>query len=65
MCLQGYCPIDTNLSRYNDFQPTNMKIFTKMLDDCGDKDVFVMILSFRCVLYVVCFLLGNSPASEF
>jgi len=24
-----------------------------------------VILSFRRVLYVVCFLLGNSPASEF
>ena len=26
---------------------------------------FSLILSFRFVLYVVCFLLGNSPASEF
>ena len=25
----------------------------------------LLILSFRRVLYVICFLLGNSPASEF
>ena len=25
----------------------------------------LLILSFRCVLYVVCVLLRNSPASEF
>ena len=28
-------------------------------------DVDLLILSFRLVLYVVCFLLGDSPASEF
>ena len=28
-------------------------------------NIFLLILSFRRVLYVVCFLLGNSPASEF
>ena len=27
--------------------------------------VIFLILSFRRVLYVICFLLGNSPASEF
>jgi len=28
-------------------------------------NIFVLISNFRCVLTVVCFLLGNSPASEF
>jgi len=28
-------------------------------------DIYFLILSFRHVLYVVRFLLGNSPASEF
>jgi len=27
--------------------------------------MFVLISNFRCVLNAVCFLLGNSPASEF
>jgi hypothetical protein len=32
----------------------------------GQTDVIVFLISnFRRVLYVVCFLLGNSPASEF
>jgi hypothetical protein len=29
------------------------------------KDRGFLISNFHCVLYVVCFLLGNSPASEF
>jgi len=32
---------------------------------CVRKEQNTLILSFRRVLYVVCFLLGNSPASEF
>ena len=29
------------------------------------KTIFILISNFRLVLNVVCFLLGNSPASEF
>jgi gamma-glutamylcysteine synthetase len=33
--------------------------------DNTDKGEVFLISNFRRVLYVVCFLLGNSPASEF
>ena len=29
ICLKMYCSIVTNLPRNNDFQPTNMEIFTE------------------------------------
>jgi hypothetical protein len=34
-------------------------------EDWKGNDWFNLILSFRRILYVVCFLLGISPASEF
>ena len=40
-----------------------LKVFSAP-EQFNDADVF-LISNFRRVLYVVCFLLGNSPASEF
>ena len=36
-----------------------------VLDETPQEEITHLILSFHRVLYVVCFLLGNSPASEF
>ena len=50
-----------NLNR--PFGQTNLDHFQGIIPD-GSEQGFITILSFRRVLYVVCFLLGNSPASE-
>ena len=39
--------------------------FTYDKEDTWEVVISFLILSFRRVLNVVCFLLGNSPASEF
>jgi hypothetical protein len=62
----GLCSVSVLLAIKSDFLcgPKQRPIDVNNNPVLGKVYIYISILSFRRVLYVVCFLLGISPASE-
>jgi hypothetical protein len=63
MIMTVLCAIAISVHSFELFYPSYEN--TQYFENGLNAEVFFLISNFRSVLNVVCFLLGNSPASEF